>query len=99
MSVLAELSIVPMDKGDSFSTYVAKALTVIKNSGLTYQLGPMGTCIEGEWNEVMAVITKCFETLKADSRRVSVSIKIDYRADRSGAIMAKPAAVVAKMGK
>ena len=53
MSTLAELSIFPLDKGISVSTYVAKMLKIIQNSGLEYELGPMGTCIEGEWEEIM----------------------------------------------
>ena len=47
MSVIVELSIFPMDKGVSVSPYVARAIRIIENSGLSYELNPMGTSIEG----------------------------------------------------
>jgi uncharacterized protein (TIGR00106 family) len=66
MSVLIEMSIFPMDKGESVSQYVARAIKVIQASGLPYELNPMGTCIEGEWDEVMDVVSRCFQDLQRD---------------------------------
>ena len=63
MSVIVEFSIFPMDKGESLSPYVARALNVIQESGLAYELNPMGTCVEGEWSEVMALVDRCFQGL------------------------------------
>ena len=77
--VLAEFSMFPTDKGESVSQYVSQVLKVIDESGLTYQLTPMGTILEGEWSEVMAVITACFEQLQAQCRRISTNLKVDYR--------------------
>ena len=70
MSVLINFSIFPLDKGESVSQYVARAVKIIKDSGLPYKLGSMGTSIEGEWDEVMEVVTHCFEELKKDCNRV-----------------------------
>jgi uncharacterized protein (TIGR00106 family) len=77
--VLAEFSMFPTDKGESVSKYVSQVLKVVDESGMTYQLTPMGTILEGEWNEVMAVITTCFEVLQMQSRRITTVLKIDYR--------------------
>jgi len=55
--VLLEFSMSPLDKGESVSVYVSRSLDIIDKSGLPYQLTPMGTIIEGEWAEVMAVVT------------------------------------------
>lgn len=77
--VLAEFSMFPTDKGESVSQYVSQVLKVIDDSGLTYQLTPMGTILEGEWREVMAVMTACFEKLQPQCRRISVNLKVDYR--------------------
>ena len=98
MSVLVDFTIYPMDKGDSLSTYVAKALTIIKNSGLSYRLGPMSTSIEGEWVQVMAVVNQCFAELREDCDRVSMMIRVDYRKDRTGRIESKVKSVKEKMG-
>ena len=45
---LMEFSIIPLDKGDSMGTYVARVLSVVDESGLDYRLNPMGTVVEGE---------------------------------------------------
>lgn len=94
--LLIELSMSPMDKGASVSPWVARALEVIDRSGLDYRLGPMGTCIEGEWDEVMAVVKRCWKALGKDCSRVTFSIKGDWRKGREGRLDAKVAAVVRK---
>ena len=54
--VLLEFSMTPSTQGESKSRHVARILDIIDRSGLPYQLTPMGTIIEGEWAEVMAVV-------------------------------------------
>lgn len=93
MSLIVELSVFPMDKGASVSAFVARAVSVIRESGLPHQLTPMGTCIEGEWSEVMAVVRRCFEVLAADSDRVYLTIKADWRRGRTGGLAAKTESV------
>ena len=61
MSTLINFSIFPLDKGESVSVYVARVLEIVRDSGLAYKLNSMGTALEGEWNEVMGVVTRCFE--------------------------------------
>jgi uncharacterized protein (TIGR00106 family) len=97
MSVLVDFSIFPVGKGESLSPYVARMVRIIKDSGLPHMLGPMGTSIEGEWHEVMAVVSRCFEELKKDSNRVYLSIKADYRKDASGRITGKVRSVQEKL--
>jgi uncharacterized protein (TIGR00106 family) len=79
MSVIIDFSIFPVDKGQSVSMYVARAVNIIKRSGLPHKMGPMGTCIEGEWEEVMGVVDRCFKDLKPDSSRIYMTLKVDYR--------------------
>ncbi|MDB5294130.1 MAG: hypothetical protein JWO31_113 [Phycisphaerales bacterium] len=97
--LLAEISMWPMDKGESVSPYVARVLDLIDRSGLPYRLGPLGTCIEGEWDEVMAVVKQCFDALAADSHRVAITMKCDWRKGRTGALEGKVASVEAKLGR
>lgn len=89
MSVIAELSIFPMDKGVSMSPYVARVITVIRNSGLDYQLGPMGTAIEGEWNEVMQTVSACYKELEQDCDRIYLTLKVDSRKGRTSGLKGK----------
>jgi uncharacterized protein (TIGR00106 family) len=93
MSVLAQIAIFPLGEKESLAPAVAKAVDVVAGSGLSYQVGPMGTCVEGNWSEVMAVVNGCFEALKADHHRIYLSLTVDYRADREGGLTAKVAAV------
>ena len=98
MSVLLEFSITPLDKGESVGKYVARSIDLVDKSGIDYQLGSMGTCIEGEWEEVMAVVKKCFEQMKQDCRRISVAIKADYREGTSNRLHGKVESVEKHLG-
>lgn len=89
MSVLLEFAMSPFDKGESLSKYVARSLDIVDQSGLSYQFTPMGTILEGEWDEVMAVVSQCYKTMSADCSRISCSIKIDARRGKDGRLTAK----------
>jgi len=97
MSVIIEFSIFPLDKGVSLSPYVARALKMIQDSGLPYELNPMGTCVEGEWNDVMALVDRCFQTLEQDCNRINLSLKADYRKGPAGRLKGKVESVKAKL--
>lgn len=97
--VLLEFSMAPLTQGESVSAYVARSLDIIDHSGLPYQLTPMGTIIEGEWDEVMTVVTACFEAMRADCARVGTNIKIDYRAGPGGRLQSKLESVQRKLGR
>ncbi len=77
--VLLDFSMSPLGHGDSVAPYVARCLEIVAASGLDYRLHAMGTTLEGEWDEVFAVVTRCYEALKPDCKRISCSIKVDYR--------------------
>lgn len=77
--VLAEFSMFPTDKGESVSAYVSQVINEIDKSGLNYKLTPMGTVLEGSWDEVIGLITKCFKILEPQANRIYSTIKIDYR--------------------
>jgi len=97
--LLAEISMWPMDKGQSVGPYVARVLDLIDRSGLPYRLGPLGTCIEGEWDDVMAVVKQCFDALAADSDRVAITMKCDWRKGRSGSLEGKIESVERHLGR
>ena len=97
--VLLEFAMYPVGKGESLSPYVARSLDIIDRSGIAYQLTPMGTILEGEWNEVMAVVTQCFEAMRADCPRVEVALKVDYRAGDGSRLASKVAAVEERLGR
>ena len=97
--VLLEFSISPMDKGQSVSLYVARSLKIVEASGLDYRLHAMGTIIEGDLEQVLAVLKQCVEAIAADCDRVSCTAKMDYRKGYRGRLETKVKSVEEKLGK
>lgn len=97
--MLAEFSIVPIGVGSSLGDKVAGILKIIDESGLPYKLNPMGTVVEGEWEEVMGLIRKCHEQIAGSEERVLTHITIDDRKGRVNRIEEKVASVERRMGK
>lgn len=91
--VLLEFSMSPLGKGESVGAYVARSLEIIDKSGVEYRLNPMGTVLEGEWDEVFGVVKKCFERMRKDCNRISCTIKVDYRKGYTGRLSGKVASV------
>ncbi len=96
---IAEFSISPAGKGVSVSEYVARCLDLVDRSGLSYKLNPMGTVVEGSFDEIMALIARCHKAVAEDCERVSTIIKIDDRRDAKGQIESKVAEVERILGR
>ncbi len=97
MSVLIHFSIFPTDKQTGVSSYVARAVRIIRDSGLPYKLGPMSTAVEGEWEEVMAVVERCFRELRTDCGRIYMTLQMDYREASQNRIEGKIKSVETKL--
>ena len=74
-------------------------LDIIDRSGLSYRLGPMGTCMEGETEAVLAVVRQCFDELLRDSNRVTCTLKMDYRTGRRGSLDGKVRSIEERVGR
>jgi len=81
--MLAEFSILPVGKGEGLSQYVSQIVKMVDESGLEYRLNPMGTVVEGDWEEVLGLIKRCHHRMRQFSARVITTISID---DREGAV-------------
>ena len=97
--VLLEMSITPLDKGDSVSQYVAECVDIIDKSGLDYELHAMGTIVEGELGDVLDLMRRCIEHMATHSDRVTCAAKLDYRRGRSGRLKTKVESVEQKLGR
>jgi uncharacterized protein (TIGR00106 family) len=80
--MLIELSINPLGRGTHLSHDLAEVLKIIDESGLKYCLTPLGTCIEGDWDEVMALVKRCHEQARTRSKHVMTTVRIE---DEAGA--------------
>ena len=83
MAIL-EFSITPLGAGESVGQYVARVVDLIDSSGLDYRLHAMGTDVEGELPELLALLQRSIEAVAKDCDRISVSAKIDYRRGHTG---------------
>lgn len=96
---MVEFSVVPLGMGESVSQYVAECMKMVEASGLTYKINPMGTVVEGEYDEVMALIKRCHARIMEMSPRVITTVKIDDRRGAKGMIDKKVDSVEQKLGK
>ncbi|NLI99280.1 MTH1187 family thiamine-binding protein [bacterium] len=97
--MLVQFTMFPTDKGESVSPYVARILELVDSSGLAYKLGPMSTAVEGEWDEVFALLKRCRDELRKDSNRVYIVISVDDRKGAQNRIEGKIRSVEEKLGK
>ena len=74
--MLAELTIVPLGRGEHLSTAIAEVLDVVDRSGVRYKFTPSGTCLEGEWEEVMEFVRQCHARERESSSHVMTTIRI-----------------------
>ncbi|HEX7392569.1 MAG TPA: MTH1187 family thiamine-binding protein [Thermoplasmata archaeon] len=97
--MLAEFSVVPVGKGESVSQYVAECLKIVESSGLPYKINPMGTILEGDYDEVMGVVKACHARVLEMCPRVVTTIRIDDRKGATGVIEKKIESVERLLGK
>jgi uncharacterized protein (TIGR00106 family) len=90
--MLVAFSIAPSGTGradGSVHDAVAAAVRVVRESGLPHRTSSMFTEIEGEWDEVFAVVKKATDAVAAFGSRVSLVIKADIRPGHTGELDGK----------
>jgi uncharacterized protein (TIGR00106 family) len=97
--MLVELSVIPLGGNTHLSTPIAEVLKLIDASGIRYQLTPSGTCIEGEWDEVMPVVRLCHERMRGLSSHVFTTIRIEDEEGEHHKLTRNVASVEDKAGR
>ncbi len=98
MNAIADLCIIPIGVGVSVSNYVATCERILKDAGLTPQLHAYGTNVEGPWDDVMAALKQCHQAVHdMGAPRISTSIRLGTRVDRSESIEGKIRSVEEKL--
>lgn len=89
--MLVAFSISPSggDETGGVSEAVVRAVKVVRDSGLPNETTSMFTTVEGEWDEVMAVVKRAVEVVGEESPRVSLVLKADIRPGYTGQLTAK----------
>ncbi|MBI5870392.1 MAG: MTH1187 family thiamine-binding protein [Actinobacteria bacterium] len=77
--VVAEFTVIPIVEG-SLRPFVKAAVAEVEKAGLKFEVGAMGTTVEGTLDEVLEVVKSAHRAvLAAGAGRVITSIKIDDR--------------------
>ena len=101
MSVLLEFAMFPTDQGESVSAYVSRVIEMIRETGIPYQLTPMGTILETDTLEqALAVIQQAGALLdEAGCNRIYSSLKLDIRKGKSNRLRGKVASIQERIGE
>lgn len=97
--MLIEFTVVPLGSGSSLSGRVAEVLRIVDESGLPYKLTPMGTIVEGEWDDLFRLVKKCHKAVLKNEERVLTTISVDDRKGKGSRLEAKVKSVEKKLGK
>ncbi|MEV6773535.1 MTH1187 family thiamine-binding protein [Nocardia sp. NPDC051030] len=87
--MLAAFSITPIGSGEDVGQQVAEAIRIIRESGLPNRTAASFTEIEGEWDEVFAVIKRATDAVMTVSSRCSIMIKADIRPGHTNTLNTK----------
>ena len=100
MKTIVDLCVVPLGVGVSVSKEIAVCQRILEDAGLKTELHAYGTNIEGEWDQVFLAIKKCHEVLhKQGVPRITTTIKLGTRVDKSQTMEDKVNSVKQKLGK
>ncbi|TQS40956.1 MTH1187 family thiamine-binding protein [Cryptosporangium phraense] len=91
--MIVAFSVSPMGTGESVGEAVARAVRVVRESGLPNHTDAMFTSIEGEWDEVMDVVKRACEAAGEGAGRVSLVLKADIRPGVTDGLTSKVATV------
>ncbi len=97
--MLIEFSIIPIGVGSSIGGQLAEVLKIVDASGLPYKINPMGTVVEGEWDEIMKLIKKCHNTVMKTGERAITTVSIDDRKGKPNRIDEKVKSIERRIGK
>lgn len=89
MIVAFSISPLTTDDNGGVGDAVAEAVRIVRASGLPNETNAMFTNVEGEWDEVMAVVKQAVDAVAAVAPRVSLVLKADIRPGHTGQLTAK----------
>ena len=97
MFVSIDFCLVPIGVGTSLSAYIKECIEIIQKDGLSYELGPNGTAIEGDWERVFECVRKCHEKIHAHGApRIYTTMKVNTRTDKEQKFTDKVKSVLEK---
>ena len=96
--MLIAFSVTPLGIGEGVGEVVAEAVRVVRASGLPNRTDAMFTTIEGDWDEVMAVVKEAVDAVADRAPRVSLVLKADIRAGVTDGLTSKVETIERHLG-
>jgi uncharacterized protein (TIGR00106 family) len=97
--MLIEFSMIPIGSGSSIGERLSEILKVVDSSGIPYKINPMGTVLEGNWNELFKIIKKCHMNMLKNEERIITNISIDDRKGKQYRLEQKVKSIEKRLGK
>lgn len=95
--VICDIVMVTYDIGPSLSPFVARVHKEIASwRGVESLLTPMGTVLEGDLKDVLALTEHLMTHFADEYERLGVTLKIDYRRSKTNRIKGKIESVLEK---
>jgi uncharacterized protein YqgV (UPF0045/DUF77 family) len=77
-TVIVAFSISPLGADHHVGDAVAECVRIVRESGLPNETNAMFTNLEGDWDQIQAVIKSCIEACERHAPRVSLVLKLDH---------------------
>jgi uncharacterized protein (TIGR00106 family) len=97
MEMIVQFSVNPMDS-EHISEDINKITAYLDKIGIDYDVGPIGTSIQGDWDTIMPVIQKCHQMIVRDHARVLTTITIDDHKHKEHSLEAAMTSVAEPIG-
>jgi len=93
--MIAQLSVYPIGESTSVSRFVKKGIAVIRESGYTYEVGGMSTCVEVPDLDALFQLVKKVHAAHAEqgAQRIVIDLKVDDRRDKQATLATKKTSV------
>ena len=90
MKATADIQVIPIGSGVSVRKEVQRAHAILVEAGISAQLHPNGTNVEGEMADIFDAVRRVHETLHAEgTARLATFIKVGTRTDKEASLAAK----------
>jgi uncharacterized protein (TIGR00106 family) len=71
------IQLLPLCEKEKALDYIDQAITIIKHSGIKYEVGPFETTLEGDYNKIMNIVTSIKEeVLNSGANDIIINLKI-----------------------
>ncbi|HSK22918.1 MAG TPA: thiamine-binding protein [Egicoccus sp.] len=76
--MIVAFSVAPVGEQNHVGDAVAECIRAVRESGLPNETNAMFTNVEGEWDDIQALMKRCIDICERHAPRVSLVMKLDH---------------------